>query len=192
MSIDCPHIRHEVRRKHDRAGRPFYVTQCLDCGDHGPTGAKAIKPLEYGADPRTTAAFDEDAYDARQQQKSDHYRQEALAAFRQECVEKDRQREADRRERAPYYMTPQWRALRAKVFLRSARKCEGCAENPATEVHHLTYDNFGGEFLWELVAICHECHERVHAEQDAARAEYRAWRERQILGEEEDEIGEAV
>jgi 5-methylcytosine-specific restriction endonuclease McrA len=30
-------------------------------------------------------------------------------------------------------------------------------------VHHLTYQNAGNEFLWELVAICRECHARYHA-----------------------------
>jgi len=33
---------------------------------------------------------------------------------------------------------------------------------PATEVHHLTYQHVGHEFLFELVAICRECHTRWH------------------------------
>lgn len=45
---------------------------------------------------------------------------------------------------------------------RAAHVCEGCRTARATEVHHLTYEHCGDEFLWELVAICRSCHERYH------------------------------
>jgi 5-methylcytosine-specific restriction endonuclease McrA len=32
----------------------------------------------------------------------------------------------------------------------------------ATQVHHTTYKHVGNEFLWELRAICDECHDRFH------------------------------
>ena len=31
-----------------------------------------------------------------------------------------------------------------------------------TQCHHLTYENVGEEFLFELVALCSDCHERLH------------------------------
>jgi hypothetical protein len=34
---------------------------------------------------------------------------------------------------------------------------------PAREVHHRTYQHVGEEFLYELLALCHGCHDRGHA-----------------------------
>lgn len=44
--------------------------------------------------------------------------------------------------------------------------CQGCRVRRATQVHHLTYDHVGNEFLFELVAICETCHTRLHDKQD--------------------------
>lgn len=52
-------------------------------------------------------------------------------------------------------------AKRARVLLRAGRKCEGCGEE-ATQVHHLTYEHVFEEFLFELIAVCRGCHERLH------------------------------
>lgn len=68
-------------------------------------------------------------------------------------------------EYATYLASETWRAKRAKVFDRANGLCEGCREQPATQVHHLTYKHIQEEFLWELVAICDGCHGRVHNEQ---------------------------
>jgi 5-methylcytosine-specific restriction endonuclease McrA len=61
-----------------------------------------------------------------------------------------------------YLASPEWAHKRALVFQRAHYTCEGCGVRPASAVHHLTYDHLGDEFLWELKAICHECHDRFH------------------------------
>lgn len=61
-----------------------------------------------------------------------------------------------------YLNTNVWRAKRKLVMERAGGLCEGCRERRAKQVHHLTYEHWGHEFLWELVAICEECHERFH------------------------------
>src|SRR6516165_1698555 len=61
-----------------------------------------------------------------------------------------------------YLQTDEWRGRRQLVFKRAGGICEGCRQAPATQVHHLTYKHAGNEFLWELVAICRDCHERYH------------------------------
>jgi len=66
-----------------------------------------------------------------------------------------------------YLLSPEWAMLRSKVFQRVIARdgvgvCEGCREQIATQVHHLTYEHVGHEFLWELVAICEDCHKRLH------------------------------
>jgi 5-methylcytosine-specific restriction endonuclease McrA len=66
------------------------------------------------------------------------------------------------KEHDEYLRTPEWRKRRAAVLKRADNLCDGCREAKATEVHHLTYENWKAEFLWELVAICHDCHDRLH------------------------------
>jgi 5-methylcytosine-specific restriction endonuclease McrA len=61
-----------------------------------------------------------------------------------------------------YLASPEWQVRRQHVLERSRGVCEGCREQPASEVHHLTYDHVGEEFLWELEAVCDDCHSRVH------------------------------
>lgn len=70
--------------------------------------------------------------------------------------------DAWRREHSAYLLTPQWRSLRARVLIRAGGLCEGCRTADATCVHHLTYDHWKDELLFELVALCNECHDKAH------------------------------
>ena len=61
-----------------------------------------------------------------------------------------------------YLKSEKWQQLRHKIFRRCHGVCEGCGDRPAVEVHHLTYERFGDELLFDLVGVCEECHEKVH------------------------------
>jgi hypothetical protein len=61
-----------------------------------------------------------------------------------------------------YLASPEWQALHRRVFLRSGAMCEGCGQRPVQDVHHRTYEHCGSEFLFELIGLCRECHERLH------------------------------
>ena len=61
-----------------------------------------------------------------------------------------------------YLKTPAWKGLRNRTLARAQGHCEGCGRWPATDVHHLTYAHVGQEFLWELRAVCRDCHDRLH------------------------------
>jgi 5-methylcytosine-specific restriction endonuclease McrA len=63
-----------------------------------------------------------------------------------------------------YLASADWQSVRQRVLRRAWVTCEGCLEARATEVHHKTYAHVGDEFLFELVAICRPCHERLHLE----------------------------
>ena len=65
---------------------------------------------------------------------------------------------------AAYLRTDDWQRKRARVLHRANGICEGCLERPATEVHHTTYDHRGNELLFELVALCRDCHLKAHPE----------------------------
>lgn len=75
---------------------------------------------------------------------------------------REQQDEMVRQRTERYHMYLQWAERCALVLDRANGICEGCRQRKATQVHHLTYQHAGEEFLWELVAVCRECHERVH------------------------------
>ena len=63
-----------------------------------------------------------------------------------------------------------WRRTCNKVRDRAHGICEGCGERrDAVDVHHLTYENMGNEFMFELVLICRDCHDRLHGRRRALR-----------------------
>jgi hypothetical protein len=93
-------------------------------------------------------------------------------------LEEERRREQERLERQrgeqnrewwarydAYLRSPAWRQKADLVKKRAGGMCEGCGTRIATQVHHVTYEHVCNEFLWELRAICNECHERIHGEQ---------------------------
>jgi 5-methylcytosine-specific restriction endonuclease McrA len=83
---------------------------------------------------------------------------EARAALAQE------RREEYRR----YLQSDEWASRRELVLQRADYLCEGCRLDRATEVHHLSYDHLGQEFLWELVAVCRRCHAEWHSQEPVA------------------------
>ncbi len=68
-----------------------------------------------------------------------------------------------------YYRTPQWQDFKERVFRRDGYRCQACLQADATQVHHLTYDNWRNERMWQLVAVCLPCHERITEEDRASR-----------------------
>lgn len=65
-----------------------------------------------------------------------------------------------------YLNSPAWKAKSEAVLIRDGRWCQGCREKPATQAHHLSYEHVGKEFLFELIAVCRECHARAHPHMD--------------------------
>ncbi|MCA6123532.1 hypothetical protein J6500_16750 [Bradyrhizobium sp. WSM 1704] len=65
-----------------------------------------------------------------------------------------------------YLAGPVWAAKRAKVLDRAGGMCEGCRERSTTQVHHITYLHIYKEFLFQLIAVCNECHERLHKDKN--------------------------
>lgn len=124
-------------------GNKLYQRQCFDCGHK--EGELAYAKL-------TKAEMD-------------------AAIPRIHLVETIRERQADDEYIAQarwwgwyneYLKSPVWRAKREKVFARAKNTCEACGDAPAYQVHHLTYDNVGREPLFDLVAVCAECHKILH------------------------------
>ena len=66
--------------------------------------------------------------------------------------------------------SPEWRQTRAMVIRRAQGRCEACGHAAATQGHHTTYRHVFAEPLFELVAICRACHDRLTARDRQARA----------------------
>jgi hypothetical protein len=60
-----------------------------------------------------------------------------------------------------YLNSQKWKEKRTKVLERDGYLCQSCRINKATEVHHLTYAHKGNEPLFDLISVCHECHESI-------------------------------
>lgn len=73
-----------------------------------------------------------------------------------------------------YRQTARWRLLRGRVIERAKGRCEAFMEGcttVATQAHHLTYDHWGDEPIFDLVAVCASCHDRITARDRANRAQ---------------------
>jgi hypothetical protein len=60
-----------------------------------------------------------------------------------------------------------WHALRHGILWRADNRCERCGAGGRLDVHHFTYERLGCENLWDVAALCRDC----HALADAARVE---------------------
>lgn len=143
---ECQHERQQLRRRVVGSGAVQYVQQCQNCGK------ATSQPIAHARVKGSPAAFDENL--------------ELIYSKLREAAYKAK-REAEKAEfdseYGAYLRSPEWANKRRLVMKRCGGICEGCMENPATQVHHLTYDHVGNELLFELVGICRECHEKVHA-----------------------------
>lgn len=68
-----------------------------------------------------------------------------------------------------YLQSSEWEYRRMLVLDRDNHTCQACLHEAATEVHHLVYDHLFAEPLFDLVAICHDCHALITARDRAAR-----------------------
>lgn len=143
----CSDTRSELRRRKIANGSIQYVEQCLGCGRTrcSPVKASLIRKPETLPDWDDELAGEFDKYSTFESQQ-----------------QREREHSAWLAEHDVYLRTPAWRTRRQAVLTRARGKCEGCGINDATQVHHLSYDHWKEEFLWELVAICNVCHDRVH------------------------------
>lgn len=64
-------------------------------------------------------------------------------------------------EMVAYYESKEWRVKANKVLQRDKHTCQACLSEKATQVHHLNYDHFKNEPLFDLVAVCKPCHDKV-------------------------------
>jgi len=64
-----------------------------------------------------------------------------------------------------YLQSALWQHARKFVMARDDHRCQ-CCTNPATEVHHISYETavMEGRALERLISLCHECHMAIELE----------------------------
>ena len=146
----CQHESRELRARTIADGRSSFVFQCVQCGNTSQPIARKTAIAESAGE--AIPLYDNELAESWRQHKSDEY----LEAFQalQPTLKK---------EYEAYLSSDRWRKLRLEVLERSKCKCELCEEAPATEVHHFTYIRLGHELLSDLTAVCHRCHDLLHA-----------------------------
>lgn len=63
-----------------------------------------------------------------------------------------------------YLATGDWAVVRYFALRRAGYQCEECSAGRDLHVHHRTYERRCEERLSDLVALCPECHARLHGE----------------------------
>lgn len=148
----CLHADTVLRFKVLSDGRRAYLFQCRRCG--WKSGHTSLKKIPFPEIPKATPVDEEVArmWWDRRAKRHEEMRE----------AERKSEREDFRREHDEYLRSMKWRQKREEVLKRANYVCEGCRKNRATQVHHLNYDHWQDELLWELVAVCRECHARAH------------------------------
>jgi 5-methylcytosine-specific restriction endonuclease McrA len=142
--MDCSHQNTTVTARLQSNGTKAYWRQCLDCGQSVGTAIARAK-INCQVIP-----WDEELC---QRGRKELWH---AAALNRE------QQNAEWWERYHAHLdSHEWQVLRRKVFRRCNGICEGCGEQPATQVHHLSYDRMGHEMLFDLVGICEKCHKSI-------------------------------
>jgi hypothetical protein len=68
-----------------------------------------------------------------------------------------------------YLSSPLWKEIRQRVIRVRGRICQKCG-NHGSDVHHLTYERWGGaELDSDLQILCRVCHEAIHAAERCSR-----------------------
>jgi 5-methylcytosine-specific restriction endonuclease McrA len=146
----CNHLESELRERIVKGGGKQFVRQCLQCGDAITSPIKSDVAFAQSGN-KQPPPFNESIkieWEKKAQESVNNISNTDDSAF---WLAYDK-----------YLTSPEWINKRIVVLKRAGGICEGCSEHAATQVHHLTYAHVGNEFLFELVAVCDECHDKLH------------------------------
>lgn len=149
----CSHNDQTLTRKRKTNGAAMYVRQCQECGQNASNQIAAVEAMREGFTP-----WDEELAETGRTLRSAQYERDRHTRELESLL---RQQEWSQKYNA-HLISQKWQKLRKLVFKRSDGFCEGCGVRKAIQVHHVSYDHMGDEFLWELRAVCLTCHERIH------------------------------
>ncbi len=152
----CLHKRAALTLQLRKGDKKFYRTQCLECGHI----VQELRRADLSEDEiRSAIPYDDSLTQQFYKRRNERYtelQQQQLRIQRYEFNERY----------ANYLASDEWNEIRTKVLKRDKFLCQGCGVNRAVDVHHLTYERIYCEMLFDLIAVCRECHLRLHPEHD--------------------------
>ncbi len=153
MNCDCTETR--ITEQTIQGGSTRYVKQCQKCGR---SVGSAIKKSSINYQPQQ--------FNTELRDYHEDIRQTTFTIFEEQRAKQKEEKQAAFDKKYQEYMASDlWQVRRIRVLLRDDYKCQGCLEQPATDVHHITYDRLGDELLIDLVSLCRGCHDKIHKEQ---------------------------
>ena len=157
----CSHQDYALKKFPLSNGRFHKIAQCNQCGGRlhlGENGSYWIK-AEPGEDISKLPLYDAAAAERWIKAKNEQYQNEA----KKREIEKAKEWQSKHEQYEGYITGSQeWQQRRRLVLERARSLCEACLLKPATQVHHVNYDSLYAEVLFDLRAVCSECHKRIH------------------------------
>lgn len=171
---------YEYVYKMSESNRILLYEQCQSCGIRKSTSTlkhETVPNLKYKIQTNQIKKFSqqlEDKGPTRERYYNEYYnveRDKFNKKKQQEYQQKQEQYRIQSEEKSilwwkghnEYLQTSQWKNIRQKVLKRDNFLCQGCLENRATEVHHLTYAHHKNELMFELISVCYDCHHnKIH------------------------------
>jgi hypothetical protein len=152
---ECKHPTTQICYQITQSDQTRYRVQCVECGETRPIAKSKLKRPDLAI---PLKKFDVSPWEYRRQ-KAEPELKKNLLKWLNILMTRANKRQIQYEN---YLQSPQWKIKRAKVLKRANGTCEGCGENKAVEVHHLTYDRIYNEMLFDLVAVCKSCHDQLH------------------------------
>jgi hypothetical protein len=169
----CQHEKSIIVKYQQAHGQWRIRKQCLSCGEYCSSDLKMS-----GYDLETIPVADFSLRDQRRGKyraeyddaTKDYYEQRQMAITPRSVIEDWDTDDLDTDENfwdqySVYLRSRGWHKMRQLVIKRDGNLCQACLNNKATQVHHLSYRLFkklGKSAAFELVAICNQCHEKIH------------------------------
>lgn len=183
IAMNCDPFRdhfYEYVYKMSESNRILLYEQCQSCGIRKSTSTlkhETVPYLKYKIQTNQIKKFSQELEDkgpTRERYYNEYYnveRDKFNKKKQQEYQQKQEQYRIQSEEKSilwwkghnEYLQTSQWKNIRQKVLKRDNFLCQGCLENRATEVHHLTYAHHKNELMFELISVCYDCHyNKIH------------------------------
>lgn len=150
MERQCLHEDKQIVRRQVANGALHFGNQCKTCGKWEALAKSALTPGQL--------AFAEPYDDGLSDRYWTQQRELQQAAIQKEREEQSEAWWANYRE---YMRSDAWFDKRDRVLKRDNYICQACLKRKATQVHHLTYEHFGDEPLFDLESICKICHDHL-------------------------------
>lgn len=149
----------ELRQREIAGGARIAAVQCLECGRQ----VEAVKKASLNVRFEDLPLWDGDLAEQARKRSEDEYQQRIKALEDERRARARIENDAWWRDYNAYLKSDKWKRKRAAILERDKGICRACQSRPATQCHHLTYAHVFDEPLFDLVAVCAPCHDKITA-----------------------------